>query len=88
VQALVACNTSHPDDKVARSICRCDPGGAATGLILAPTEHERRRIRRRNFVGLDRAGVVMKSNVRSLTGVVRDSRRPAVNPRDIGLRHG
>ena len=73
MQALVACNTSHPDDKVARSICRCDPGGAATGLILAPSERDLRRTCRGNFVGPDRASIVMKSDVGSLAGVVRDS---------------
>ena len=73
MQPLVARNTGHPYDRVIGSISRCDPRRAAAGLTHAPSEGYGGRICRRNFIGPDRAGIVMKPDIRSLTGMVRDS---------------
>ena len=73
MQALVARDTGHPDDRVIGSISRCDPRRASAGLTHAPSEGYGGWICWRNFVGPDRASVVMKTDIRSLTGVVRDS---------------
>jgi hypothetical protein len=73
MQALVARDTGHPDDRVIGSISRCDPRGASAGLTHAPGEGYGGWICWRNFICPDRSGVVMKANIRSLAGVVRDS---------------
>ena len=73
MQALVARDTGHPDDRVIGSISRCDPGRASASLTHAPSEGYGGWICWRNFVGPDRSGVVMKTNIRSLAGVVCDS---------------
>ena len=78
MHALVAFNTGNPYNRVIRSVRRCDPRRAAAGLILTPSEGYHRWICWRNFVGLDHVGVVMKTNICSLTGVVRDRRCPPV----------
>ena len=72
MQALVACNTGHPDNKIGRPISR-NPGRAAAGLTHAPSESYGGWICRSNFVGPDRVGLVMKREISSLAGVVRDS---------------
>src|SRR6266576_3874703 len=87
MQALVTCNASYPNYKIAGSVCRCDPGRPPAVLTLAPGKHDRRWICCGNLVGPNRSSVIMKSDIRSLTGVVRDSRGPSVNTRDIGLCH-
>src|SRR6266480_2720695 len=63
----------------------CRPGRASAILRLAPGAHDCGWICSGNFVGPDRAGLVMKSKIRSLAGVVCDSRRPSVSSRDISL---
>jgi len=73
VQALVACNTGYPHNRVIRSIRSCDPGRASAGLTHAPGESYGGWICWSNFVGSDRVGLVMKPEIRSLAGVVRDS---------------
>jgi hypothetical protein len=73
MQALVACNTGHPDDKIARAVSRCHPGRAAAVLTLHPGKHNLGRTCRGNFIGPHRADIVMKSDIRSLAGVIRDS---------------
>ena len=40
-----------------------------------------------NLIGPDRAGVVMKPKIRSLAGVVSDSRCSSVSSTDISLGH-
>ena len=73
MQPLVARDTGHPDDRVIGSISRGDPRGASAGLTHTPSEGYGGWICWRNFIRPDRAGVVMKANIRSLAGVVRDS---------------
>ena len=87
MQPLVACDTRYPHNRVIRSIRRCDPRRASTGLILAPGERDRGRTCGRNFVSPDLAEVVMKSDIRPLSGVVRHSRDSSVDSTDIGLGH-
>ena len=85
MQALITGRAGHPDNDITSSISSCDPGRAAAALTLAPGRHNRGRICRRNSVGPDRAGVVMKGNIRSLASVIRDSRRSSINSGDVGL---
>ena len=75
VQALVAtsCCGRIPHNRVVRSISCRDPGRAAAVLTLAPGKHDRRRICRGNFVGPDRTGVIVKTEIRPLAGVISDS---------------
>jgi len=87
MQALVARDTGHPDDRVIGSISRCDPRGASAGLTHAPREGYGGRICWGNLVGPDEVGLVMKREICSLAGVVRDSRRPSVSSGDISLSH-
>jgi len=53
---------------------------------LAPGKHDRWWICCSDSVGPDGTGIVVKANIRSLTGAVSDSRCPSVDPADI--RHG
>ena len=73
MQALVACNAGNPYNRVISSIRGCDPRRTSASLIHAPSEGYGGGICRSNFVGPDRVNIVMKSDVRSLTGVVRNS---------------
>lgn len=73
MQTLVTLNAGHPDNHVVGSIRGGDPGRAATGLRLTPGKHDLGRICRGNFIGPHRVDIVMKTNIRCLTGVVRDS---------------
>jgi hypothetical protein len=70
MQALVATGGCVPENCVARSISRRDPGRAATVLILAPGKHDRGRICGGNFISPDRTGVIVKSKIRSLAGMI------------------
>lgn len=73
MDALVTLHTGHPYDEVICSIRSGDPRGAAAGLILLPGKHDRWRICRRDLVGFQLVIFVVKTNVRSLAGVVRNS---------------
>ena len=73
MQALVATGGCVPDNRVVRPVCFRDPGRAAAILTLAPGKHDRRRICRCNFIGPDRTRVIVKSEIRSLAGVIGDS---------------
>ncbi len=88
VQALVAAarRSRVPDDHVIRPISCCHPGRASSVLTLAPGKHDRWWICCSDSVGPDGTGIVVKANIRSLTGAVSDSRCPSVDPADI--RHG
>ena len=88
MQALVAAARRGcvPDDHVIRPISCCRPGRASSALILAPGKHDRWWICCSDSVGPDGTGIVVKANIRSLTGAVSDSRCPSVDPADI--RHG
>ncbi len=88
MQALVAagCSGSVPDNHVACAVSRCDPGRTSSVLTLAPGKHDRWWICCSDSVGPDGTGIVVKTNIRSLTGAVSDSRCPSVDPADI--RHG
>ena len=81
MQALVAAGRRSrvPDDHVTRPISCCHPGRASSTLTLAPNKHDRWWICCSNFVRLDGARVVMKTNIRSLAGAVSDSRCPSVD---------
>ena len=87
MEPLVTCNASHPDNKIVASIRRCDPGRASPTLTLAPRDHDRGRTCRSNFVGPDGTGIIVKANIRSLTGAVSDSRCPSVDPSHIRRGH-
>jgi len=75
VQTLVSATRRGcvPDNRVIGSIRGCNPWRSAAGLIHAPSEGYRGRICRSNFVSPDLAEVVMKSDIRPLSGVVRHS---------------
>ena len=73
MQTLITLDAGDPYNHVIGSIGGCDPGRASTGLAHAPSEGYSRRICWCNFVGPDRAGVVMKTKIRPLAGVVGDS---------------
>ena len=87
VQALVTLHAGHPYNHVISSISGCDPGRTPTGLTHAPREGYGGRVCWGNLVGPDEVGLVMKREICSLVGVVRDSRRTSVSARDISLRH-
>ena len=90
MQALVATARRGrvPDDHVVRPVSRRHPGRASPVLTLAPGEHDGWRICCSDSVGPDGTGIVVKANIRSLTGAVSDSRCPPVDPPDIGLVRG
>ena len=89
MQTLVATSRRSwvPNNRVVRSIRRCDPGRPPAVLTLAPGKHDRRWICRGNLVGPDRAGVVVKRKICSQICMIGDSRRPSVSARDISLGH-
>ena len=87
MQTLITLNAGDPYNHVIGSIGGRDPRRAAPGLILAPGECDRGRTCRCNLVSLDHVGVVMKTNVRSLAGVVGDSRCSPVTRAYIRLSH-
>ena len=87
MQALVPFYARHPDNHIIRPISSCHPRRAPAALTHAPGEYDRRRICRGNPIASDRAAVAMKTKIRSLAGVVHDSRRPSVNAKDISLGH-
>ncbi len=90
MQALIATTRggSVPHNHIVCAVGRRDPGRAAPVLTLAPTKRDRRRICRSNLIGPDRAGVVMKTNIRSLAGMVSDSRYPSVSSSHVRLVRG
>lgn len=79
MQALVATRGCVPDNRVVCSVRCGDPGRAAAILILTPGEHDRRRICGGNFVCPDRAGVIVKSEICSLAGVISNSGNASVS---------
>src|SRR5439155_285009 len=88
VYTLVACNTGYPYNHGIRSVSRCYPRRSLPTLTHAPGAHDRGWIRRRNFIGGDRARIVMKTKICSLACVISDSRCPSVNPSHVRLGHG
>ena len=79
---------AYPHNHIVCAVGRRNPGRAAPVLTLAPAKRDRRRICRSNLIGPDRAGVVMKTNICSLAGMVSDSRYPSVSSSHISLVRG
>jgi len=79
---------SVPHNHIVCAVGRRDQGRAAPVLILAPAKRDRRRICRSNLISPDRAGVVMKTNIRSQAGMVSDSRYPSVSSSHVRLVRG
>jgi hypothetical protein len=75
VEPLVAsCSTSdHPHNRVICAINRCHPRGATSVLSLFPRKDDLGRTCRCNFVGTNRADVVMKGDISGPSGVIRNS---------------
>jgi len=90
VQALIATARRGrvPHDHVVRAVGRRNPGGASAVLTHAPAKRDRRRICRRNLVGPNRAGVIMKTKICSLAGVVSDGGYAPVGSSHIRLVRG
>ena len=89
MQALIArtCGGSVPDNDVVGAVSRRNPRRTSTVLTLAPSKHDRGGICWSNFVGPNRARIVMKTKICSLAGAVGDSRDPSVCTGNIRLRH-
>jgi hypothetical protein len=88
VQTLIPLRADNPHNKIVCTIGRCNPRRASTALSHAPRTHDRWWIRRHNFVGGDRARIVMKTKICSLACVIGDSRCPSVNPSHVRLGRG
>jgi len=87
MQAPVTYNTGHPHNHVIRTITRRDPWRTAAVLTHGPSVNNRRRTCGGNFACSDRAGIVMKTNIGSLAGMVSNSRCASVNSSYICLSY-
>ena len=90
MEALItaSCCGSVPDNHVVGAVSRRNPRRTSTGLTLAPGKHDCGGICRSNLVGPDRAGIVMKTKICSLAGVVSDSGYASVSSSHIRLVRG
>ena len=89
MQALVATarRGGVPDDHVVRPVSRRNPGRTPAVLTHIPGKRNRGRICCGNSIRPNRASIVVKANVRSLTGVISDSGCSSVDPADIRQSH-
>lgn len=90
MQALIATARRGrvPHNHIVRAVRRRNPRGASAVLTHAPAKRDCRRICRSNLVGPDRAGVIMKTKICSLAGVVSDSGYASVSSSYIRLVRG
>ena len=87
MQALIATARGGrvPHDHIVRAVRRRNPRGASAVLIHAPAKRDRRRICWSNLIGPDRAGIVMKTKICSLAGVVSYSGYTSVSSSYVRL---
>lgn len=90
MQALIATARRGrvPHDHIVCAVGRRNPWRASAVLTHAPAKRDRRRICRGNLVGPDRAGVIMKTKIRSLGRVVSYSGYASVSSSHICLVRG
>ena len=90
MQALIATARGGrvPHDHIVCAVRRRNPRGTSAVLSHAPPKGDRRRSCGSNLVRPDRPGVIVKTKICSLAGVVSDSGYASVSSSHIGLVRG